>query len=55
MTRYLTIGELFMVFAGIGLLVSLPFLWMDSMTLWLTAKGVYIAGLVIMIVFREWK
>ena len=43
-----------MIFAGAGLLVSLPFFTSGGMTLWFVAKGFYLVGLVIMIIRKEW-
>ena len=55
MRKYLTTGEYFMIFAGAGLLVSLPFFTSGNMALWFVAKGFYLVGLVIMIIRKEWK
>ena len=53
--RHFTTGEFFMVFAGAGLLVSLPFFLSGGMAIWFVAKGFYLAGLGIMIIRKEWK
>jgi len=44
-----------MIFAGAGLLISLPFFTSGGMTLWFVAKGLYLAGLAIMIIRKGWK
>ena len=55
MRKYLTVGELFMIVAGVLLLASLPFFTSGGMTFWFIAKGFYLTGLVIMIIRRAWR